>query len=71
MDLPFSIGDIIEVDRNKMDIPNFPTECVGRHAKVETMGINWIKVVFADNNSRAILSCNMCKRVEDEDTHRF
>ena len=71
MSLPFSIGDIVEVDQEKAHPNDFLGTLVGRRAVVRTMGINWIKIVFTDNEWTLTIAPDMFKKVEDEDTHRF
>jgi len=61
--LPFAIGDIVEVDVNKTEPNNFPGSLAGRKAIVETMGINWIKIVFTDNQWSLTIAPDMFKKV--------
>lgn len=63
MSLPFAIGDIVEVDVNKTSPSNFPGSLAGRKAIVETMGINWIKIVFTDNQWTLTIAPDMFKKV--------
>jgi len=71
MSLPFAIGDIVEVDTEKTHPNNFPGTLVGRKAVVDTMGLNWIKIVFTDTQWALTIAPDMFKKVRDEDTHRF
>ena len=48
MSLPFSIGDIVEVDEEKVSSDAFLADLVGKKAVVKTMGLRWIKIKFAD-----------------------
>tara|TARA_Y100000296_G_C5076714_1_gene207709 strand:- start:120 stop:353 length:234 start_codon:yes stop_codon:yes gene_type:complete len=48
MSLPFSIGDIVEVDEEKVSSDAFLADLVGKRAVVKTMGLRWIKIKFAD-----------------------
>jgi len=63
MPLPFAIGDIVEVDINKTEPSNFPGSLAGRKAIVKTMGINWIKIVFTDNQWSLTIAPDMFKKV--------
>ncbi len=71
MNLPFSIGDIVEVDIEKAHPNDFPGTLAGRYAVVKAMGINWIKIRFTDNQWALTIAPDMFKKVEDENTHRF
>ena len=71
MSLPFAIGDVVEIDKEKIPIEPRLTNFVGRRAVVKTMGINWVKVAFEGELVGFIISNDNIKKVEDEDTHRF
>ena len=71
MSLPFSIGDIVEVNEELEPTEPLLLELVGERGKVETMGISWVKVSFNSQSRRLIISSDKLRRVEDEDTHRF
>jgi hypothetical protein len=71
MSLPFSIGDIVEIDEKKIFTEPELAEFLGRKGKVETMGISWVKISFEDNLRNFIVSSDKLRKVEDEDTHRF
>ena len=71
MSLPFSIGDIVEIDEEKVFTEPVLTELLGRKGKVETMGISWVKISFEDDLQNFIVSSDKLRKVEDEDTHRF
>ena len=71
MSLPFRIGDIVEIDKEKALTEPSLVELVGELGKVETMGISWVKVSFSSQSRRLIISSDKLRRVEDEDTHRF
>ena len=69
--LPFSIGDIVEI--NEDCISDAPTlvDLVGLRGKVETMGISWVKISIEDKRQSFIISANKLRRVKDEDAHCF
>jgi small-conductance mechanosensitive channel len=71
MSLPFSIGDIVEV--NGVSSPTEPllTELLGQRGKVETMGLRWVKVSFEGMSRRFVIPSSQLRKIEDEDTHRF
>ena len=71
MSLPFSIGDMVEIDEEKIFTEPALVELLGRKGKVETMGISWVKISFEDNLRNIIVSSDKLRKVEDEDTHRF
>ena len=71
MSLPFSIGDIVEVNGTPTPAEPMLAELLGQHGRVETMGIRWVKVLFKGTQRSHIISCDQLKKVEDEDTHRF
>ena len=70
MSLPFSIGDIVEIDEEKVFTEPVLTELLGRKGKVETMGISWVKISFEDGLRNFIVSADKLKKVKvssDED----
>jgi len=71
MSLPFSIGDIGEVNEDLEPTDSLLLELVGEQGKVETMGISWVRVSFNNQSRRIIISSDKLRRVEDEDTYRF
>ena len=76
MSLPFCIGDVVEIDEEKIHGDDGPVarvllDFVGRRCVVKTMGISWVKVAFDGNPGNFIISSDKLKKVEDEDTHRF
>ena len=71
MSLPFSIGDIVEIDEEKILTDPALVDFVGRQAIVKTMGLRWVKVTFEGNPGGFVISSDKLKKVEDEDTHRF
>ena len=71
MSLPFSIGDIVEIDEEKIFAEPDLAELLGRKGRVETMGIRWVKLSFEDSPRNFIVSSDKLRKVEDEDTHRF
>jgi len=71
MSLPFSIGDIVEVNQTtSLEEPGL-TQLVGQRGRVETMGLRWVKVSFEGTAQKIIISSDKLKKVEDEDTYRF
>jgi small-conductance mechanosensitive channel len=50
--LPFSIGDIVEI--NEECISDDPTlsDLLGQRGRVETMGISWVKISIGDRPQR-------------------
>lgn len=71
MSLPFSIGDIVEINEEKILTDPALMDFVGQRAVVKTMGLRWVKVTFEDNPGGFVISSDKLKKVEDEDTHRF
>jgi hypothetical protein len=71
MSLPFRIGDVVEIDEEKILTDPALVHFVGQAAVVKTMGISWVKVAFDGNPGNFIISSDKLKKVEDEDTHRF
>ena len=71
MSLPFSIGDIVEIDEEKIFAEPDLAELLGRKGRGETMGIRWVKISFKDSPRNFIVSSDKLRKVEDEDTHRF
>jgi len=69
--LPFAIGDIVEVDTDKIHPNDFPGTLAGRKAVVETMGINWIQIKFIDNRGSLRIAPDMFKKAKIENTHHF
>ena len=69
--LPFSIGDIVEI--NEECISDDPTlsDLLGQRGRVETMGISWVKISIEDKRQSFIISANKLRRVKDEDAHCF
>ena len=71
MSLPFSIGDVVEVDEEKIHAEPALISFVGRPAIVKTMGLMWVKITFEGASRAFIISNDKLKKVEDENTHRF
>ena len=71
MSLPFSIGDIVEINEEKILTESALIDFVGQRAVVKTMGLRWVKVMFEGNPGGFVISSDKLKKVEDEDTHRF
>ena len=71
MSLPFRIGDVVEIDEEKILAEPALADFVGRPAVVKTMGLRWVKIAFEDTPRAFIISNDKLKKVEDEDTHRF
>ena len=71
MSLPFSIGETVEINHEKIDTDPELIPFVGRRGKVETMGLRWVKVHFENEPRRFIISTDKLKGVRDEDAHRF
>ena len=71
MSLPFSIGDMVEIDEEKIFTEPALAKFLGRKGRVETMGIRWVKISFEDSPQNFIVSSDKLRKVEDEDTHRF
>ena len=57
MSLPFRIGDVVEINEEKIFIEPTLEELVGERGIVKTMGISWVKVAF-ENCSRSLVVCN-------------
>tara|TARA_Y100000034_G_scaffold133136_1_gene197820 strand:- start:124 stop:435 length:312 start_codon:yes stop_codon:yes gene_type:complete len=71
MSLPFAIGDVVEIDEEKILIKGALRDLVGRRAIIKTMGISWVKVEFDGRPGRFVISNDNLKKIEDEDTYRF
>jgi hypothetical protein len=71
MSLPFRIGDVVEVDQDKILVDPTLVEFVGERGTVKTMGISWVKILFEKHARSHVFSNDKIKRVEDEDTYRF
>jgi predicted RNA-binding protein associated with RNAse of E/G family len=71
MSLPFSIGDVVEIDREKILTEPSLAEFVGQQGVVKTMGIKWVRVAFEDQPHGFVISSDKLRRVKDEDTYRF
>ena len=70
MSLPFRIGDVVEIDEEKILTEVALAHFVGRQAVVKTMGISWVKVEFEGNPGGFIISSDKLKKVEDENFQR-
>ena len=66
MSLPFSIGDIVEVNEEKISTEPSLLNFLGLRGRVETMGLRWVKVLFEGPPRRFIISCDQLKKVEDK-----
>jgi predicted RNA-binding protein associated with RNAse of E/G family len=64
MSLPFKIGDVVEVDEEKLSSDVFLADLVGKRAVVETMGLRWIKVKFTDKTYAITVSANKFKKAK-------
>tara|TARA_Y100000034_G_C6873229_1_gene398986 strand:+ start:1507 stop:1722 length:216 start_codon:yes stop_codon:yes gene_type:complete len=71
MSLPFRIGDIVEIDEEKIFIEPALEEFVGERGTVKTMGVSWVKVAFESCSRSFVISNDKVKRVKDEDARRF
>ena len=71
MSLPFRIGDIVEIDKEKILTEPSLVELVGERGTVKTMGVSWVKIVFENCAGTFVISNDKVKRIEDEDTYRF
>ena len=71
MSLPFSIGDMVEIDEGKIENEPELVQFLGRPAKVETMGLLWVKVSFQDENRSFIISTAKLRSVPNEDAYSF
>jgi len=71
MSLPFRIGDIVEIDKEKALTEPSLVELVGERGTVKTMGVSWVKITFENCACGIVISNDKIKRVKDEDTHRF
>jgi hypothetical protein len=71
MSLPFHIGDVVEIDEEKIFTDPDLIGLVGRQAIVKTMGLMWVKITFEGTSRGFIISNDKLKKVEDENTHRF
>jgi len=68
MSLPFRIGDVVEIDEEKILSESGLADFVGRPGVVKTMGLRWVKVAFADSPAAFIVSNDKLKKVEHEST---
>ena len=66
MSLPFRIGDVVEIDEEKILTDSTLVDFVGRQAIVKTMGLRWVKVAFEGNPGGFVISSDKLKKVEDE-----
>ena len=71
MSLPFRIGDVVEIDEEKIHAEPALASFVGMPAIVKTMGLMWVKITFEGTPRAFIISNDKLKKVEDENTHRF
>jgi predicted RNA-binding protein associated with RNAse of E/G family len=71
MSLPFRIGDVVEINEEKILTDPTLVNLVGRQAVVKTMGLRWVKVAFEGNHGGFVISSDKLKKVEDEDTKGF
>ncbi len=71
MSLPFAIGDMVEVDKEKIENDPELAHFVGRQGKVETMGLLWVKVNFQDESRSFIISTANLRSVTNEDAYSF
>ena len=69
--LPFSIGDIVEINEECISDDRTLADLLGQTGRVETMGINWVKISIGERPQRFIISADKLRRVKDEDAHRF
>ena len=69
--LPFAIGDLVEVDEEKVESDTFLANMIGVPALVITMGLDWIKVVFIKTQWTLTIAPDMFKKVKREDRNSF
>jgi|TARA_Y100000310_G_scaffold196157_1_gene196203 predicted RNA-binding protein associated with RNAse of E/G family len=65
MSLPFRIGDVVEIDEEKIHTDPSLVNFVGQQAVVKTMGIRWVKVAFEGSPGGFVISSNNLKKVDD------
>ena len=70
MSLPFRIGDVVQLDEEKILTDPGLVHLVGQQAVVKTMGLRWVKVAFEGNPGGFIISSDKLKKVEDENFQR-
>ena len=68
MSLPFRIGDVVEIDEEKIATDPTLEHLAGRPATVKTMGISWVRVAFEGDVVSFIVSNDNLRKVEDKDT---
>jgi len=66
MSLPFRIGDVVEVDAEKILTAPELRDFVGRPGVVKTMGLEWVKITFEGVACPRIVSNDKLKRVVDK-----
>ena len=66
MSLPFRIGDVVEINEEKILTESALIDFVGQRAVVKTMGLRWVKVAFEGNPGGFVISSDKLKKVEDE-----
>ena len=71
MSLPFSIVDIFEVNEDCISDDPTLVNLLGQKGRVETMGINWVKISIENSPKRFIISTDKLRRVKDEDAYCF
>ena len=71
MSLPFRIGDVVEIDEEKILTDSELARFVGHAGVVKTMGLRWVKIAFEGRSGAFIVSNDKLKKVEYEDPHRF
>ena len=71
MSLPFCIGDIVEVNKEKISTEPALADFLGMKGRVETMGLRWVRVSFEGVPRGFVISSDQLKKVEDEDAYRF
>tara|TARA_R110000824_G_scaffold401474_3_gene612307 strand:+ start:585 stop:812 length:228 start_codon:yes stop_codon:yes gene_type:complete len=66
MSLPFSIGDMVEVDEEKILTDPDLVDFVGRQAVVKTMGLRWVKIAFEGSPGPLVILNEKLKKVKNE-----
>jgi predicted RNA-binding protein associated with RNAse of E/G family len=67
MSLPFRIGDVVEIDEEKIFTDPDLVGLVGRQAIVKTMGLRWVKISFEGSPSTLVISNDNLKKVYNDE----
>ena len=67
MSLPFRIGDVVEIDEEKIRAEPALADFVGIPAIVKTMGLRWVKISFEGSPSNLVISNDSLKKVYNDE----